>query len=374
VRPQCFAWAYPLEPPYDDQAKPMRNAPAVDAEGRIFLAHQGRLVALAVQGDSPQVLWEYVLGSHVPGPVVVAADGTLRAHAGDGFLHAVTPEGKQLWSPAHVGEPLGWAAPAVDAAGNTWVSAYDGGLIHVDPDGKMSPGRRFRSRQKLDSAGILHEGVLYLGSEDGYVFALALGEPKPVNLWNHAAEQGYTGGFINSSPALTDDGILVVAARDELLFGFALNGATAWSTKMPGQLLGSPVVDRHGHVYVGVSQAERGQPPKGLLVCVDGNSHKVRWQYAAAGPIESTPVIGDDDMLYFGDNHVTIHALDDRGTAQWTAEVESAVRSPGTILAPQRVAFGLDDDTLVVLRCSSNGLSPAGWPKFGRTLGQTGPV
>ena len=125
------------------------------ARRRIFLAHQGRLVALAVQGDSPQVLWEYVIGSHVPGPIVVAADGTLRAHSGDGFLHAVTPEGKQLWSPAHVGEPLGWAAPVVDAAGNTWVSAYDGGLIHVDANGKMSPGRRFRSRQKLDSAGIL---------------------------------------------------------------------------------------------------------------------------------------------------------------------------------------------------------------------------
>ena len=166
----------------------------------------------------------------------------------------------------------------------------------------------------------------------------------------------------------------MVAARDEMLFGFTLNGATAWSTKLPGQLLGSPVVDRHGHVYVGVSQAERGQPPKGLLVCVDGNSHKLRWEYAASGPIESTPVIGDDDMLYFGDNSGKIHALDDRGTAQWTAQVESAVRSAGTIIAPERVAFGLDDDTLVVLRCSSKGLSPAGWPKFGRTLGQTGPV
>ena len=101
-----------------------------------YLAHQGRLVVLAVRGDSPQVLWEYVVGSHVPGPIVSAADGTLRAHAGDGFLHAVTPEGKQLWSPAHVGEPLGWAAPVVNAAGGTWVSAYDGGLIDVDTEGK----------------------------------------------------------------------------------------------------------------------------------------------------------------------------------------------------------------------------------------------
>ena len=151
-------------------------------------------------------------------------------------------------------------------------------------------------------------------------------------------------------------------------------GPRPGSTKLPGQLLGSPVVDRHGHVYVGVSQAERGQPLKGFLVCVDGNSHKVRWQYPAAGPIESTPVIGDDDMLYFGDNSGKIHALDDRGTAQWTAQVESAVRSPGTIVAPERP--WPSDWTTTRWSCSAARpkvwLPPAG-PSSG-VPGQTGPV
>jgi outer membrane protein assembly factor BamB len=109
-------------------------------------------------------------------------------------------------------------------------------------------------------------------------------------------------------------------------------------------------------------------------VCVDGNSHRTRWELSAAAPVESTPVIGDDDVLYFGDNSGTIHAVDLQGKVQWTAQVEAAVRSAGTILAPHRLAFGLDDDTLVVLDCSSRAPAPEGWPKIGRTLGQSGVV
>lgn len=261
-------------------------------------------------------------------------------------------------------------------------SALDGGLIKVDAEGRLQkPGPYFRSRQKFDAAGIIHDGVLYIGSEDGYMFAVRLDEPKGTNLWNHAAEQGYTGWYIHCSPAITADGMVVVTGRDEHLYGFSAVGrignpsyreVQTWKTRMPGQMLGSPVIDRHGQIYVGVGQSRRGQEPRGVLACIDGNSHKIRWEYKAAGPVESTPVIGDDDVIYVGDNAGVIHAVNFRGTAVWTARVETAVRSAGTILAPERVAFGLDNETLIVLKCSSKGLAEAGWPKIGRTLGQYG--
>ncbi len=353
----------------------MKNAPAVDAEGKIYLCTQDRLVALVEDGGKAKTVWEYVVGCHVPGPVVAAPDGTLRIHARDGYLHCVTPEGKQQWAPALVGEPLGWAAPVVDQRGNTYVSAYEGGLLRVDAQGKPGPRPYFRSRRKFDSAGVIHQGVLVVGSEDGYVFAIRLDEDGGTNTWDHALERGYAGGFVNSSPAVSQDGgIIVVAARDERLYGFAPTGDLAWSTPVPGQILGSAVIGPAGHVYAGVTQAHRGRAAGGLLVCVDGNSHKIRWEYHAAGPVESTPVVGDDGLIYFGDNAGVIHALDTRGKAQWTAKVEAAVRSAGTILSPGRLAFGLDDDTLVVLECSARGLAAQGWPKIARNLGQTGTI
>jgi outer membrane protein assembly factor BamB len=372
VRPPQFAWAYPEEPPEAD-LKPLANAPAVDPEGRIVLHVQGRLVALREKEGHPEICWEYVTGSHAPGPTTVAPDGNIRLHCSDGLLHCVSFEGKQVWTPAGVGEPLGYAAPVVDQQGNTFISGFDGGLIKVDTKGKRQrPGGYFRSRQKFDAPGVVHQGVLYIGSEEGYVFAVRLDQRRGQNLWDHAAEQGHAGWYVRCWPALSEEGILIVAGRDEHLHGFTLDGKPAWKSEMPGQMLGSPVIDPHGHVYVGLSQARRGQEPRGALVCVDGNSHKIRWQYQAAGPVESTPVIGEDEVIYFGDNSGLVHAVDFRGKARWTAQFEAAVRSAGTILAPERVAFGLDNETLVVLKCSSKGLAEAGWPKIGKTLGQCG--
>ncbi|MFZ1933164.1 MAG: PQQ-binding-like beta-propeller repeat protein [Thermoguttaceae bacterium] len=370
-RPRQFLWSFPEQMPPEEKAMPLCNAPAIDADRHICLHVHDRLVTLEERNSRPVVLWEYVTGGRVPGPVVFGQDGNLRFHCSDGCLHCINLAGKQVWPPVPVGQPLGYAAPMVDDRGNTFLSAFDGGLIRVDPDGRVrKSGRYFRSREKFNSAGVIRGGVLYIGAENGYVFAIELGDEKGVGLWNHVANQGHTGWYIHCWPAITDDGVLVVAGRDECLYGFAPDGSLLWKTPMPGQMLGSPVVDRNGHVYAGISQLQRGRQPTGLLVCLDGNSHKVRWEYRAAGPVESTPVIGDDDVIYFGDNSGQIHAVDFSGRAAWTAQLETPVRSAGTIFAPNRLLFGLDNETAVVLECSASGLAHGGWPKIGRTLGQ----
>ncbi len=340
----------------------MKNAPVVDVAGRCIVCHQGRLYALIEDQRRPRVIWDYVINAHVPGPLVIAPDGTLRAHAADGLLHALNAEGKHVFLPAQVGEPLGWAAPIVDRAGNTFVCSYEGGLLRVDPQGKPARPLFFRSRRKFDAPGLLVGNLLYLGSEDPYVVAIDVSGPSGEAVWNTTAEQGLVGGCVNSSPALAADGSIVVAVRGETVVALDPSGSLAWRLDMPGQVLGSPVIDRHGHIHVGVSQAPWGKTPSGGLVCIDGNSHRVRWQYETRAPVESTPVIGDDDVLYFGDNSGLVHAVDLQGKVQWTAQFEAAVRSPGALIAPHRVAFGLDNGTLVVLECSSKALAAEGWP------------
>jgi outer membrane protein assembly factor BamB len=373
-RPENLVWSFPEEPLPEEQAIPLRNPPAVDAAGRVFLQYQDRLVALVEEGKKPKLLWEYVIGSRAPGPVVLSPQDTIRLHCCDGYLHCLdAATGKQAWSPAGVGEPLGYAVPVTDRDGNTWVSSHEGGLSRVDYQGRVQKPQFFRSRHKLDSPAVVVDGVLYVGSELGYLFAIDLRGDRGASLWNQASDQGYV-GVVRSAPLVTPDKVIVVAGQDESLYGVAPVGTMAWKTQLPGQILGSPVADRNGHLYVGLSQAPRGAEPRGVLVCIDGNSHKIRWEYRTAAPIESTPVIGDDDVIYFGDNAGVIHAVNFQGKAQWTANVGSPVRSAGTFLAPKRLAFGLDDETLVVLDCSSGGLAAEGWPKIGRTLAQNGAV
>ena len=125
-------WEFPESHSSAGALMAMRNAPAVDPAGRIYLHAGDRLVALSVAGDRPTVAWEYVTGCRVPGPVVVGLDGNIRLHATDGCLHCLGESGRQAWPPVHLGEPLGYAAPAADARGNTWVSAFEGGLHRID--------------------------------------------------------------------------------------------------------------------------------------------------------------------------------------------------------------------------------------------------
>ncbi len=316
--------------------------------------------------------------------MVLGPQDTLRLHSCDGLLHGLDAfTGKQVWPPAAVGEPLGYAVPVVDRDGTTFVSAAEGGLVRVDPQGRAGNPPFFRSRKKFDSPAVLLDSVLYVGSEMGYMLAIDVTGERGASKWLKGGDHGYIGkirsapvvaGSVVTGPAVTGENVLIVAGQDECLYGIATTGSLVWKTHLHGQILASPVTDRNGHVYVGLSQAPRGMAPRGVLACLDGNSHKVRWEYQTEAPVESTPVIGDDDLIYFGDNAGVVHAVDFSGKGQWTADVGSPVRSAGTLLAPHRLAFGLDNDSLVVLDCSSGGLAAEGWPKFGKTLAQSGVV
>ena len=158
----------------------------------------------------------------------------------------------------------GLRRPGRRRRGQYLVSGFDGGILKVDADGHVQkPGPFFRSRQKFDSAAILAGGVLYAAAESGYVFAIQAEGERGVNLWNHAGDHGFAGWCVHSAPAMTDDNVLVLPGHDDLLYGFAAGGLPVFKTQMPGQMLGSPVLDRYGHIYVGVSQLPRGFESRG---------------------------------------------------------------------------------------------------------------
>ncbi len=368
--PGDVAWRYPTLVPGQETSPALRNCPAVDSQGRIFAAIGREVVALEEQQESIRVLWKYPASGHIPGSPALGADGRIRVHAGDGMLHCVTERGEPAWPPVAVGEPLGWASPLVDAESNTWICAYGGGLIKVDPRGARKNATSFRSRQKLDSTGLIHGHTLYVGAENGFVYAIDLAGSSGKCVWDQAADRGKTEWFINSAPAMSPRGELIVAGRDEYVYGFALDGTQLWRLHIRGQMLASPVIDAAGNIYVGVGLLERGEPGQGKLVGVHGQSHCIRWEYEAAGPVESTPVLADDGTIYFGDNSGAIHAVDAEGKRRWTRSVGSAVRSAGTIPAANRVIFGLDDGTLVALLTSSRRLATGGWPKYMGDLAQ----
>lgn len=336
----------------------------------MFVAVQNLLLMFEPGTATPT--WMYATAGAIPRSPVVGPDGLVRVHSTDGHLHFVDALGRAAFPPVVVGEALGSASPLVDLFNNTWVCRFDGGLIRVDASGQTTSRPFFRTRRRFDCTGLILGNMLYVGCEDHFLYAVPLGADVGENAWASMPDRGRTGCAINGSIALGRGPTLLVAGHDDALRAFGLDGVERWSTPLPGQVLGSPIVDENGSIYLGLAQNPRNQSPRGMLIAVDAGSHQIKWRYDAPAPIESTPVLGDDGTLYFGDNDGTLHAIDTHGRPVWKTTLGAAVRSAGAIPAPGHVAFGLDDGSLVVLSCSSQKLRVGGWPKLLGSADQSG--
>ena len=270
----------------------MRGCPAVDDQGRIFACLQNRLLAFP-PGD-PRPSWEYVTTGPIPRSPAVGSDGNVRVHAGDGYLHVVTPSGQRLFDPVAAGEPLGWAMPLVDAANNTWICPHTGGLMKIDSTGLTSQKPFLRTRLRFDATGLIFGDAIFLGGEDHFLHAIRTSGERGEDLWASSPGHhvlmvgGRTGCAIHAAIALAAGPQFLVASQDNYLHAFGLDGKELWLTSLPGQPIGSPIVNADGTIYLGVSQNPRNQQLRGMLLALDPVSHQVRWSYPA-GPIEFDP-------------------------------------------------------------------------------------
>ncbi len=368
--PTNLLWRHSPPKPDGSEPHPLRGCPAVDGEGRAFAAIDSDLVAFSMGRGEPD--WTYSTGGPILGSPALGTDGNVRVHSTDGFLHLVQGDGSRMSVPAEVGPPLGWAMPMVDAKNRTWIAQSTGGIFPIDADGE--PARRpfYRTRRRFDCVGVIRQDVLYIGCEDHFVHAIPLTDEHGENIWDQRPNAGRTGGAINCPLVVSSHDELLVVSQDGMLHAFDWNGDSKWTFPIPGQVHGSPVVDHDGTILLGISRTPRHRSMTGSILAIDGATHRQRWEYKVDAPVESTPVIGDDSVIYFGDNAGTLYAIDGPNQLLWKSSFDAQVRSGGTFMAPKIVCFGLDDGSLVALQASSQGLLPNGWPKMGRTLDQSG--
>ena len=328
---------------------PVRNRQAIDSDGTIYAALGRHLLCISPDGDEQ---WCCNVQATVCGSPVIGPDHLTRVHTSDGRLHAIGPDGRPVWTPVQAGEPLGWTSPLVDGQGVTWICQATGGVLRVQPTG--TPDRRpfFRSMQRFDSVGIVRDGVLYVGAEDGCVYAIDCSGKKGRNIWDHQAGLGQTEWFINSALTVIEPDEIVVASRDQSLYGFDSNGQCRWKWKLPGTPLGSPIVDNNGSVWIGVSHQASGanSPATGRAVCFDPRVEKPHWVLELPAAIESTPAVDlrpdQNGPTWFGSNDGTLYAIDLTGRIVRQLSFPAAIRSTLMIHDAGFVLVGCDDGTL----------------------------
>ena len=144
---------------------------------------------------------------------------------------------------------------------------------------------QFATGKPVISSPVVVDGVIYFGSQDGYVYALeaSSGEER----WRFR-----TSGDVTGSAAVAD-GVVYIGSRDSNLY--ALNAATGeerWRFKTDNAVYSSPVVVA-SVVYFGSRD--------GNVYALDVESGAERWRYGTGDEVSSPPAIVGH-VLYVGSN------------------------------------------------------------------------
>lgn len=103
---------------------------------------------------------------------------------------------------------------------------------------------RFETEDRVDSSpAIGADGTIYVGSHDGYLYAI---NPEGTKEWRFN-----TDNKIYSSPAIGADGTIYVGSLDSHLYAINPDGTKQWRFKTESSVASGPAIGSDGTIYVG---------------------------------------------------------------------------------------------------------------------------
>ncbi len=241
----------------------------------------------AISAKSGKIQWTY----YTEGPVRSSprvAEGHIFIGSDDAHLHAVNlSTGRRAWR-IQATDAIR-CRPAV-STDRVYFGCESGEFYCADFGGETK--WRQKAKRALTSSPLLHQGVLYVGSMDGQVYAFNAQDGWPV--WRFRANKPVI------SSAAVDGNLLFIGSVDNSLYAVDIrSGNKAWSFETGGQVTSSPAVNK-GVVYVGSVD--------GYVYAVEISSGKLKWKFRASGPITSSPMVAND-IVYIGSFDHNLYAL-----------------------------------------------------------------
>ena len=179
-------------------------------------------------------------------------------------------------------------------------------------------------------------GVLYIGSNDGHLYALDALSGK--EFWTHQ-----TSGAVTSSPAVAD-GTVYFGCDDGRLYAVeAARGVRRWAFRTGGAMHSSPAV-AEGLVYIGCRD--------NFLYALEIATGKPRWRFKGGGWFNSSPIVAAG-IVYVGCRDHNVYALDaGTGDKRWSYTTGSTVDSSAAVLGG-KLSIGGDDHNVYALSAAT---------------------
>jgi eukaryotic-like serine/threonine-protein kinase len=213
------------------------------------------------------------------------------------------------------------------------VYAIDGGTGHLA--WHYPTGGTVRSGPQL-GAGYDYSGYLYVGSEDGYLYALGTEPPLTGKLyWRFSA-----GAPVIAGPLYGLGGVVVGDVNGHV-FELIANGPPArWELSVGGAVRGMPALAGETLCI--------GSAAKALYATNLYDGSHPTWTYPTSGPVNSGPAT-DGTVVYAGDDDGYLYAIDVASVSlRWRYRAGAAVQSQ-ILVANGVVYFGSLDHRVYAL-------------------------
>jgi len=333
------------------------------------------------------VRWKFALGTkEVRSTPAVAPDGSIafvvqeRDASGTNvvrdLVYKLSAEGQLQWTyninPYPRGMDVGQSAPAIAPDGTVYVAGD--ALYAIGASGSLKWTAFGPASEDLrNSPVIAPDGTVYFVFHNIPLTALHPDDGRV--LWSR--DLGVN-DHVFASPAIGPDGTLYVATNPGVLYAVSSSGEILWVFDVSAvgyqcTFRSSPAVDADGTIYFGTNMGN----PSSSFFALDP-SGDVKWRFdpedlppdlpATHFDIYSSPAIGSDGSIYFGQEFGRVYALEPAlGTPRWIVETRTGIIWPSPALTASGTLLIADlDGRVYAIRTESRGLKPSAWPKFRR--------
>ncbi len=237
-----------------------------------------------------------------------------------------------------------WSSPAV-ADGVVFVGSYDGILYALNASTGAKIWQR-RTGGPIWSSPAVAGGVVFVGSDDGNLYAL--NAATGAKLWRFA-----TGGPLVSSPAVADGVVYVGASKGTVHALNAATGAELWSHPTGGDFVFSSPAVTNGIVYIGADLLNSPfAPHPGSLYALDATTGAELWKLSLSQEVDSSPAVAGG-VVYVGCFDGSVHALvASTGAEIWSYQTGGGVWSSPAVTGGV-VYVGSQDESLYALDAST---------------------
>lgn len=303
------------------------------------------LIISIVLSGSVMFDWTEVEGQDGPKAAVGSRDSTGSVwsmighdlkHTAQGAVDTSQNMGDLLWrfEPEGTNKAIS-SQPTVGPDGSVYFGSYDKCLYALYPNGtkhwRFNTSNLIRGSPAIDA-----NGTIYFSSDERILYALYSNgtEKWEVEIGPYTAEPS----MMSSSPMILKNGTIYVGTDEHMLYAIEPNGKIKWTFDTATWIQSSPAVADDGSIYLGAGDFLYKLTPDGKLI----------WKFPVTFSWASAPAIGPTGIIY-APTYRYLYAIYPNGTFDWRFELDSGDSPTNVAIYDDGTIYFGSEDTLYAI-------------------------